>query len=291
MTDDIGLIENNHVEEDENYFVSMTDMMVGVLFIFIILLMVFALNFRQQTDTSEDRIKRLEAVEQQAEQATTKLTQLQQQVRDSIETIRQSSDVRRQMLDEIKSALAKKGIDVEISASSDVLRLRDKAVHFDLNVATLSDEARTNLAAIADVLDDVLPRYTGASATSAAKIETVFLEGHTDSTGLLNANWPLSTNRAVNTYIGLTEDRPALKALTNSNGQQIISVSGYGSTRPIPGLSEGDDAQRRIDLRFVMEAEDQKNLQQVQSAADQMKQELEDLSEAVKLARSEASAK
>ena len=38
------------VEEEENYFVSMTDLMVGMLFIFIIMLMAFALNFRDAQD-------------------------------------------------------------------------------------------------------------------------------------------------------------------------------------------------------------------------------------------------
>ncbi|MDV6331016.1 hypothetical protein [Asticcacaulis sp. 201] len=37
------------VEEGESYYVSMTDMMVGVLFIFIILLSYFALNYRSTT--------------------------------------------------------------------------------------------------------------------------------------------------------------------------------------------------------------------------------------------------
>jgi hypothetical protein len=44
------------LEESENYFVSMTDMMVGMLFIFIIMLMVFALNYRKGDDDSK-RVK------------------------------------------------------------------------------------------------------------------------------------------------------------------------------------------------------------------------------------------
>jgi len=39
MSDSSLYANETHVEEDENYFISMTDMMVGVLFIFIILLM------------------------------------------------------------------------------------------------------------------------------------------------------------------------------------------------------------------------------------------------------------
>ena len=46
-----------HGEGGENYFVSMTDMMVGMLFLFIILLMVFALNYRVgDEDSSKSKI-------------------------------------------------------------------------------------------------------------------------------------------------------------------------------------------------------------------------------------------
>lgn len=42
------------IEEDESYYVSMTDMMVGVLFIFIIMLSYFALNYHATTATLID---------------------------------------------------------------------------------------------------------------------------------------------------------------------------------------------------------------------------------------------
>jgi hypothetical protein len=47
------LPHTEEAEEDENYFVSMTDMMVGMLFLFIIMLMMFALNFKKSDDASE----------------------------------------------------------------------------------------------------------------------------------------------------------------------------------------------------------------------------------------------
>ena len=47
----------HQAEEGENYFISMTDMMVGVRFIFIIMLMTFALDFRRTTDVQEDALK------------------------------------------------------------------------------------------------------------------------------------------------------------------------------------------------------------------------------------------
>ena len=44
-------------EEGENYFIAMTDMMVGILFIFILMLMAFALDFRSTTDVQENALK------------------------------------------------------------------------------------------------------------------------------------------------------------------------------------------------------------------------------------------
>jgi chemotaxis protein MotB len=38
-----------HEELEEGYFVSMTDMMVGLLFLFIIMLMLFALKYQEAT--------------------------------------------------------------------------------------------------------------------------------------------------------------------------------------------------------------------------------------------------
>ncbi len=44
---------------DESYFVSMTDLMVGMLFIFIIMLMAFTLNLRNAQQTHENINKEL----------------------------------------------------------------------------------------------------------------------------------------------------------------------------------------------------------------------------------------
>ncbi|TIV92390.1 MAG: hypothetical protein E5V85_28845, partial [Mesorhizobium sp.] len=80
MSDMTSALGDPHVEEEENYFISMTDMMVGVLFIFIILLMVFAANFRQQTQTSEEQIKQLKQAAEVARQVTSRVGELRDRV-------------------------------------------------------------------------------------------------------------------------------------------------------------------------------------------------------------------
>jgi chemotaxis protein MotB len=101
------------------------------------------------------------------------------------------------------------------------------------------------------------------AAHKGATLETVFIEGHTDPTGVADRaerdrrNWQLSTNRATATYRALVADAPELTTFRNRLGEQLLSVSGYSSTRPI---AAGDDKEawkrnRRIDLRFAMDAE------------------------------------
>src|SRR5262245_9054045 len=132
-----------HAEEDENYFISMTDMMVGVLFIFIILLMVFALNFRQQTDISEERIRQLEQVEKTVREVNQELKRLKGRVDKELQTMNAADSVRRDMLDEIKSELSKAGINVIVDTENGVLRLRDDAIGFRTDHADLEPAALT----------------------------------------------------------------------------------------------------------------------------------------------------
>ncbi len=286
-----------HEEEDENYFISMTDMMVGILFIFIIMLMLFALNLREQTDESSERIEKLKKASEVARQVAVKLDDLRDNVHSEINTINKANKERAQLLNEIKIQLQKEGLEVQVDDINGVLRLTEDAIRFPVNGALLSNNAKTNVGKVAHVLQRVLPAYTSCilslgtlqckENTSGAKIETVFVEGHTDSTGIDELNWSLSTGRAVNTYREITKISPELRTLRNRTGNEIISVSGYSSTRPIDARSNSlaYAANRRIDLRFVMEVDNRKRLQQILSLTDRMKGELQSLRQAVEQTR------
>src|SRR3954447_3494010 len=84
--------------EQENYFISMTDMMVGMLFLFIILLMVFALNYRVGDDDSK-RIKDcliglLHKNAVLSSDINNKVNQIQTKVRSQIEALELAADQR-----------------------------------------------------------------------------------------------------------------------------------------------------------------------------------------------------
>lgn len=226
-----------HHKEDESYFVSMTDMMVGLLFIFIIMLMYFALQF----------------------QATTK-------------ALVSADDTRTAILQEIKQSLAEQGVQIQIFPESGVLRLPDEIL-FEKGATEPKPKGREALQKLAHALEAIIPCYAinPASAvpptcpSSPHRIELLYVEGHTDNDPVVNTtarkldNWDLSTERARNTRKILEDNAPVLGLLRSApilepNSAPILAHVGQEATRPV---ARGDDEtsksqNRRIDLRIIM---------------------------------------
>jgi chemotaxis protein MotB len=273
--------------EGENYFVSMTDMMVGMLFIFIILLMSFALLFRQQTDvTNETRTSKI----RHANEIEGKLEDLEKKITQQIDKVRQATLLRQKLLREIDAQLRRENLIVHVDESNGVLHLTEDTIRFRQSDATLSDGARQNVGKIARVLARVLPGYLsclkGTSGGACqnqtnASVETVFIEGHTDTVGQDDQNWALSAQRAANTYRELTAVSRELRQFRNRSNQELLSISGYSSTRPIDpaNTSAAWDKNRRIDLRFVMDTDPAGGLEQIQGLLGHMRTAIEELKE------------
>src|SRR5262245_17657888 len=263
------------VQDEENYFVSMTDMMVGMLFLFIILLMLFALNFRVGDDDSK-RIKDcltkllLENAQLSAD-INKNVNAMQDSVRRQIEALELAADQRRRLLTDLRKQLGVQGLPVEADERNGVLRLTEASIRFDPDKSDLNLQARERVAAVARVLATVVRPYAACRAddltvcgqAKGAAVDTIFIEGHTDTTGAADPrerdrrNWQLSTERATETYRGLVAESPELRDYRNRKGEQVLSVSGYSSARPIAigGDRNAYARNRRIDLRFVMDAE------------------------------------
>jgi chemotaxis protein MotB len=282
------------VEESENYFVSMTDMMVGMLFIFIIMLMVFALNYRRGDDDSK-RIKDCltELLTRNAElgaDINNKVNKIQSDVRDQIKALELAADQRKQLLSDISKRLIDQGLAVQVDERNGVLRLTEDAVRFAPDHSDLDSRARDAVTRVGRALADVVAKYAACKhgqtekcgSFQGASLETIFIEGHTDPTGVADIverdrrNWLLSTERATVTYRAMLAGSPELLEFRNRRGEQIISVSGYSSTRPI---ATGEDRlawerNRRIDLRFVMDADTTINLKDIIALNEEVKTQI-----------------
>lgn len=227
-------------EQEENFFASFTDLLVGILFIFIILLMVFATNFKKK--------------ESQSEQAIAALSQV--------------NEVRDIVLEAIARRMKEDGIDVAVDHERGVLRLPESML-FTISSSDLSTDGSGAVAKMRAALIQYLPCIApmkGADMSVCTKLnlpaqtflEAVLVEGHASVEGEEKGvdNLTLSAERARSVFKQLTDPDPMLgtaspldRELKNASGYPILGMSAYGSKRPV---SDDMAKNRRIDIRFVM---------------------------------------
>lgn len=277
--------------EPEGYFASISDLMVGVLFVFLLMMTILALNFRDDSAKLDELREQLELAQAQAErdrrqaEAAEAKAQLQLEQnallrahlqRAALELEREIASreaARGRMLERLADGLRARQIQFIIDTRSGVLRLSE-AVPFDVNKSTLRDTAVNTVNALADVLAQVLPCFaTGAPAHKGCGpgdgpiLDAVLVEGHTDHqpyAGLTPAqsrayNDQLSTERALTVFSQILLKQPVLDELNSASHQPLLGVSGYGQRRPLPRAPGMSDAayfaqNRRIDLRFILSA-------------------------------------
>lgn len=222
----------SQTKEEESYFVSMTDMMVGLLFVFLIMLMYFALQYK-----------------------------------DNAQELLTADATRTTILEQLKESLKREGVEVQIDTETGVLRLPDHVL-FNRGEVKPKEEGVAALAKLAHALERTIPCYAfdpGASRPADCPpeghtIELLYVEGHTDSVPIfrppIRDNWDLSTERAKNTRQYLSATAPILERLRSAPiaelaSAPILSHVGQADSRPIPGVTTPDQ-NRRIDLRIIM---------------------------------------
>lgn len=223
-----------HIEqEEESFFVSMTDMMVGMLFLFILMLMFFALKFNEASV----------------------------QINKTNEILKSSEETRTEILQDLQHSLKQMGVAVVIDVENGILRLPEDIL-FERNHSDLTNRGREAIVVLGRSLGAVLPCYAtipdkvkpNTCPDTSHTVEAIFVEGHTDSDGDDTLNWNLSVQRALSTYQAMIDGTPELSQLLNPQNQAILSVSGYGEHRPVRSNDtiENKRQNRRIDLRFIM---------------------------------------
>lgn len=274
-------------DQEESYLVSVSDLMVGLLFVFIIMLMAFALNYR-----SAEQVARVTFDELAAEKALLaderdhlalerdrlaaerdllaeerdlsalerdELRAQRDQLGEVTDYLLQNDATRRGMLATVQDMLRARDVEVVIEPENGVLRLPENLL-FDSGQAVLRPEGGRALRELATVLARTLPCY--AEGPEAAQLdcptppqpllEAVLVEGHTDDRPIRTAdfvdNWELAAERALNTYRALIDHEASLGLLANARGEALLGVSGYEAQRPVS--TEDSDEARRLNRRI-----------------------------------------
>jgi chemotaxis protein MotB len=205
-------------EQAEGYFASVSDLMVGVLFVFLLMLTVFALNYRDDSAQLADLIARAEQAERVAAQAERAAAaaqiEAQQQAKEARQRTQEANRLRAQnetlrlrlaeaatamerelqdreqmravLLQRLAHGLDVAGIRFVLDQQSGVLHLSDE-VPFATGRSDLTDpRTKHTVQVLAEVLASILPCFTqGAERHDCGSgdlpiLEAVLVEGHTD---------------------------------------------------------------------------------------------------------------
>jgi len=254
---------NRSDEEEGSYLASMSDLMVGMLFIFIILLMAFALSYRRAQEHSERERTGL------ADQKT------------ALECLlKKNKTMLSALLSNINGALSAQDVEVETDTLQGVIRMKDRVL-FDVGRADLREAGQVAISKVVGEFSRQMRCYivasedsrVGCPATSAPIIDGIFIEGHTDNDpvrgGAYQSNWELSTARAINTFRAMEAADPLFTHLLNAQNESIFGVSGYGETRSLNSNSNPAEKQmnRRIDIRFLLRTPTQADVERAMQDA------------------------
>jgi flagellar motor protein MotB len=217
--------QRTNTDEENPYWISFSDIMAGLLIIFVLASLVLILELIQTK------------------------TKLNAQISD----ITKAEENRRTILYRIKKELLEKGITVEVSENDSVIRIPDQQLNFDSNEYKIPEQYKNKVLEIGKVISNIL-----AEKENTLYFDTIFIEGHTDrlKTSREMGNWGLSTFRAISiwNYWGKKLGNK-LSRLKNKDNIPLFSMSGYAETRPAQKTlkNKADRAKnRRIDIRFTI---------------------------------------
>ncbi len=215
---------------------SIADLMTGMMFLFIIALVAYMLNFNDKHSQEN---------------------QLSSQMRD---TNYLTADFVRKLSKFLKSA----GVAHTVSEKKGVIAFTEESVAFLSGGASIKTEQANNLASIKVILESLVPCYLDGGVQRffnicqpymKGQLDSIVIEGHTDNVPIRSKkidNLDLSFSRAKAFYEQVTSEK--IRNLKNSSGNKIFMVLGAGSNQPINDYSvpTSDSENRRIELRFIM---------------------------------------
>ncbi len=258
--------------DDGHYYISISDLMTSLLFIFILILTYVMLSFVKKEEVLNVEI--VQVVKQVEE-----LKKKENILSDQIKKIEQNIEYRGELLQNLQEELLGQNINVEIDKENGNMRLKSDLL-FESGSADISTEGKRQIGEIAKLLMVKMMEKKYIMA-----IDTIFIEGHTDTVPIrvsqgYRAQWSnkeLSAQRAINTYsemLSATDDN--INELRNKKGKYLLSYSGYASTRQLCEESKFESVElldknelnscrsknRRIEFYFTVNTPDVKKMKE-----------------------------
>lgn len=234
-------ISSNEDNNDGHYYISISDLMTSLLFVFILILTYVMLSFVEEKE---------------------KYTAKKDSLSLEIQKLEANLNNRSELLSLLQKELIEQhNIFVDIDEKNGNFRLKSDLL-FEKGSAEISQEGRRQITEIAKIL---YLKFQDEKYRSS--IDTVFIEGHTDNDPIKSisqwrkewTNRELSAQRAINTYLRMVEATDSkIALLKNNKDKTLFSYSGYAETRPLcfDETIECKGKNRRIELYFTVNTPD-----------------------------------
>jgi chemotaxis protein MotB len=248
--------------EEAGYLASASDLMVGLLFVFIIMVVILSqrvLIAEAQRPTSET-IPAKPPATTTPDEPCSPAEKVKQPESNSNDQTTQKPSISVTYI--IGRKLQEGGVSVIIDPTSGVITLPSDAL-FPVGIADLNTSGVKVLNRARVILDEILPcyiyserRFRAANCPenpSEVEIETIFIEGHTDSQPLnrgVYTNWHLGLDRARAVYDVLTAGE--IQKFKNERTLDVVGISSYADKRPNKEAPQDAEKNRRVELRFVL---------------------------------------
>ena len=208
----------NH-DEAGHYWISISDLMTSLLFIFILILAYTIFTFTQKQEGFEENF-----------------------------------NARVELLRALQKELKEENIDVDIDPENGNMRIRADTF-FAVGSAELSSDGFAKLAQIAKQVSEKLSvaKFKKAIDTIFIEGHTDNKPLTQNGTGRRWTNMELSSQRAINSFLAMDKEAN-ISVLKNGNGRFLFSYSGYADTRPVD-RADSDEARgknRRIEFFFAL---------------------------------------
>lgn len=231
-------------EESNVFWVTMTDLMLGLVIVFMLLFVFAIMGYKEQADQITHQTKQISRLKKK------------------IKTLSKSEQVylTRKFSYQIKKELEEKGLELDIDANSAQVKISNVEL-FDLNSYELSESGK-------EYLNKFFPEYINTLLENEKvrkNLHHIVIEGHTDSHSfygaktqeeqfLKNMNLSIMRARSVADYLFTTNyDKKYTNDLT-----KLIVIEGKSFTEPVLNSEnkEDYDASRRVELSLIFKADE-----------------------------------
>jgi len=222
-------------DDNNNFWISYADLMAGLLFVFILVIGAVIVKYNLQ---EKDSVK----LKKDLKETKIQLSKTEKDLNDTKYKIFQITSVKSNIIKKLKTKLGELGDKIKVDSKSGTLIISGNIL-FNQGEYKLLDDSKKNL-------DDMIFKYINILISNQDirnNLDSIIIEGHTNSDGSYLNNLKLSQSRAFSVMQFILQKHPESKKYL----EKYLTATGRSENELIikNGI-EDKNASRRIEVKF-----------------------------------------